>query len=392
MYACDRSKSPPKIRLKMENHEKYESLFRNNNLDNCFRPLHPPPFSLPQVAKADFTSMDKPSISTSTTIIVTPRPFGEATLKIEDPKQDTHDAAVLLASMKKLIDKEIDSKTSLLAIPDFENSAEVTPFTSLLGDVLNSFGNSRVRTVSMDSHFSNVSRGDPSVYCVKPDLKTSSASRNEGPTCISPTICPLMCPIPLEPCHQFATKSPRRGADRRKRYLDDHADDSKEALEEVTISKPKHKKVKICKSGTSKGTSKEMKKGSKGAKTILRKKFSWKNYPELENFLIANREEYLRHSALNYTMQQKQYNNHLTERLVDLASENGYVFDSKVFTFVAIRDRIRCYFKSYVQSRKKRGVIIGYAARKAGLLSEKELERSVVTKVKIVAGGPKCRK
>eukprot|EP00428_Durinskia_dybowskii_P045903 CAMPEP_0170340442 /NCGR_PEP_ID=MMETSP0116_2-20130129/71327_1 /TAXON_ID=400756 /ORGANISM="Durinskia baltica, Strain CSIRO CS-38" /LENGTH=245 /DNA_ID=CAMNT_0010593957 /DNA_START=62 /DNA_END=796 /DNA_ORIENTATION=+ len=44
--------------------------------------------------------------------------------------------------------------------------------------------------------------------------------------------------------------------------------------------------------------------------------FSWKNYPELEAFLIANREEYLRHSALNYTVQQKQYNNRLTEQLL----------------------------------------------------------------------------
>ena len=41
---------------------------------------------------------------------------------------------------------------------------------------------------------------------------------------------------------------------------------------------------------------------------IRRRKFSWKNYPELEEFLVANREEYLRHSALNYTLQQKQYN------------------------------------------------------------------------------------
>lgn len=109
-------------------------------------------------------------------------------------------------------------------------------------------------------------------------------------------------------------------------------------------------------------------------KTILRKKFSWKNFPELEAFLIANREEYLRHSALNYTVQQKQYNNKLTERLLELAAEHGYVFDEGSFSFVTVRDRIRCYFKSYVQSAKKRGVIIGYAARKAGLLTEGDLE------------------
>jgi len=109
---------------------------------------------------------------------------------------------------------------------------------------------------------------------------------------------------------------------------------------------------------------------------VYRKKFSWKSYPELEQFLIANREEYLRHSALNYTLQQKQYNNRLTERLLELATEHGYVFDTKDFGFVTVRDRIRCYYKSFVQSAKKRGILMGYAARKAGLLDEGELEKS----------------
>jgi len=119
-------------------------------------------------------------------------------------------------------------------------------------------------------------------------------------------------------------------------------------------------------------------------KTILRKKFSWKNYPEMEAFLIANREEYLRHSALNYTVQQKQYNNRLTERLIQLAADCGYVFDEEEFSFVTVRDRIRCYFKSYVQSAKKRGLIIGYAARRAGLLTDDELERSALTAGRII--------
>lgn len=109
---------------------------------------------------------------------------------------------------------------------------------------------------------------------------------------------------------------------------------------------------------------------------ILRRKFSWKNYPQLEAFLIANREEYLRHSALNYTVQQKEYNNALTDRLLELATEHAYVFDEKEFSFVTVRDRIRCYFKSYVQSAKKRGILMGYAARKAGLLTEDDLEKS----------------
>ena len=101
-------------------------------------------------------------------------------------------------------------------------------------------------------------------------------------------------------------------------------------------------------------------------RTILRKKFSWKHHPPLEDFLIANREEYLRHSMLNYTLQQKNYNNMLTEQMIQLASQHGYVFDHDEFSFVTVRDRIRCYYKSYVQSLKKRGIVCGYAAKKAG--------------------------
>mmetsp|Transcript_1369 Transcript_1369/g.2331 ORF Transcript_1369/g.2331 Transcript_1369/m.2331 type:complete len:329 (+) Transcript_1369:143-1129(+) len=122
---------------------------------------------------------------------------------------------------------------------------------------------------------------------------------------------------------------------------------------------------------------------NKKLKLILRRKFSWKNYPELEEFLIANREEYLRHSTLNYTMQQKKYNNKLTERMIQLAAETGYAFDEADFSFVTVRDRIRCYYKSYVQSMKKRGVVIGYAARKMGLVTSEELEESAHTSGKI---------
>jgi len=66
-------------------------------------------------------------------------------------------------------------------------------------------------------------------------------------------------------------------------------------------------------------------------KTIIRRKCPWKNFPELEDFLIANRDEYLRHSAMNYTSQQRQYNNRLTERLLELAARHGYVFDEEDF-------------------------------------------------------------
>jgi len=111
-------------------------------------------------------------------------------------------------------------------------------------------------------------------------------------------------------------------------------------------------------------SSKIHKKVNSDVKRVLRRKFSWKNYPELESFLVANREEYLHHSQLNYTLEQKQFNNLLTERLIKLTGEIGYEFDKTEFNFVAIRDRIRCYFKSYVQSKKKEGIIIRYKADK----------------------------
>ncbi|KAL9187795.1 hypothetical protein ACHAXT_006173 [Thalassiosira profunda] len=98
---------------------------------------------------------------------------------------------------------------------------------------------------------------------------------------------------------------------------------------------------------------------------VLRKKFSWRNYPELEEYLIANRTDYLRHSALNYTAEQKHFNNRLTEGLLELAAKLNYVFDETCFNFVAVRDRIRCYYKSYVQSSKKRGVVVGFSKEKA---------------------------
>lgn len=75
---------------------------------------------------------------------------------------------------------------------------------------------------------------------------------------------------------------------------------------------------------------------------------------QLESFLKANRDEYFRHSALNYTAQQKQYNNWLTDRVLEVAERYNYEFDPEDFNYVRIRDRIRCYYKSYVQTMRKR--------------------------------------
>lgn len=52
----------------------------------------------------------------------------------------------------------------------------------------------------------------------------------------------------------------------------------------------------------------------------------------------------------------------MTERILELADQEGYVFDEDVFDFVTVRDRIRCYYKSYVQSSKKRGTFVGFGA------------------------------
>ena len=46
---------------------------------------------------------------------------------------------------------------------------------------------------------------------------------------------------------------------------------------------------------------------------------------------------------MNYTSQQRQYNNRLTERLLELAARHGYVFDEEDFgeymflNYVAVR-------------------------------------------------------
>jgi len=84
------------------------------------------------------------------------------------------------------------------------------------------------------------------------------------------------------------------------------------------------------------------------------KKFSWKAYPELEEFLIIKREEYLSYSAKNYTIEQRDYNNRLTSMLLEHAEASGYSTLFESCTFSAVRDRIRSYYKSYVQSFKRR--------------------------------------
>ena len=72
--------------------------------------------------------------------------------------------------------------------------------------------------------------------------------------------------------------------------------------------------------------------------------------------------------------------------MLQLAAEHGYVFDENDFSFVTVRERIRCYYKSFVQSSKKRGVIIGYAAKRAGLATKDGVKKESSHKAKNVYG------
>ena len=125
---------------------------------------------------------------------------------------------------------------------------------------------------------------------------------------------------------------------------------------------------------------------------LIRQQFSWKQYPEvrlecrwemirsdqriqssdyaechlncvpsamcspfieqLEDYLLQNQDEYFEFSSRNYTAEQRKYNNTLTRGLLELAANEGYIFED--FTFSMVRDRIRCYYKSHSQSSRKK--------------------------------------
>jgi len=291
--------------------------------------------------------------------------------------EDSVDAAILLTAMKTIASREMCDKSSEFS------KAKVCPtphhsglsFAELRQSA--SFRNVEQHSLRRGSATSESSEGDiDSASSSSQSQKSSELSRMRAVSFDNGNLAEPQAFLDLT--LPLGSSSPRSGA-----ALMTHEDEqeilrtpiSKRRLVEgrnPAVVTPKTKKAKmLC--------------GPSGPKTtILRRKFSWKNYPELEEFLIANREEYLRHSTLNYTVQQKQFNNRLTERLIELAEEHSYQFDPSTFTFVAIRDRIRCYFKSYVQSSKKRGLIIGYAAKRAGLISDRDLEDSANQAGKIV--------
>lgn len=483
MFACTRNRSPPKVRVKVENHQKYEALFSRNKriggieiehhtTRNSFKPLNPPPFSLNKVQNKssrytptnDLRDDGGHSAKTITPTAMKDKdkellpayekkeegictrnliPAGNLIPSLAIPREDTRDAAMLLTSIRNIVvEKELEldhtihlpPQSASIFSPCLENhfkrdsdkkketvaSNSAENFLSLKSQHLTEsfssyFLSARARAVSVDSHcFSSQASGSvpkQQVELVNIGPLDIRDHQEDRPAYISPPSSPMLHPKVAPIIGDISGKRERRVADRRKRYLEEYSSSSFDADSDtdgvisdtsreiplasasslsqklnkrpLATSRPNHNR-KTAKRELKKNTNSSplpLKSKNVKPKAILRKKFSWKNFPELESFLIENREEYLRHSALNYTMQQKQYNNHLTERLIALATECDYEFDDEVFTFVTIRDRIRCYFKSYVQSRKKRGVIIGYAARKAGLLEGKELEKETTSAI-----------
>jgi hypothetical protein len=440
MIAHSHKKVPPKLRLKKNQLEMYESIFQHQRTKEEFkpipvttangtlpRPLNPPPFSLATVNKrSTIANSVAPHTQSGRVEQVTPsslscKPVIPTNAYSDDSSTNNSEEtqiAALLTSLKKsdsanrLSSSQNKNKTSVPSIPDLEKHFQrdsIPPPIDMTRPIvlknnlksLNDF--SRIRAVSMDSHSMEGNTGsrrsispehDAILTIIPIGLKTARNSVKR------PNI------VPMEEQKHVA----------RKRFVaqDDYGTDSEQEEEQEistsrkTSGKKKRRKLTLSSSSTpsaSTSTSASIKnipqsplskkpieqKTTQKTRAVLRKKFSWKHYPELETFLIDNREEYLRHSALNYTMEQKNYNNNLTHDLIALANSSGYVFD-EAFTFVMIRDRIRCYFKSYVQSRKKKGAVIGYAARKAGLLGEDEVERSGKDLSTTAAGKKKRRK
>jgi len=302
-------------------------------------------------------------------------------------KEDDYGAALVLASIRDVA-KPVHEKSTNWKCMSFPSIKELERYFVRSKDyptftkpnyIDNISGEARLRAVSMDVNSSSKSSSsaDPSRTMQSPDL---THEQYQGMTLVSPPTSPVLRPMPS---FRKAGNS-ARNMDRRKRYLDDNrlTDDLTLPITALNSDHSQLHNKKIKPSDNSSSSKKIVQRGSfnsDGSK-ILHKKFSWRNYPELEKFLVDNREEYLYHSALNYTMEQKQYNNKLTQRLIDLAKTSGYTFDPSDFNFVQIRDRIRCYFKSYVQSRKKKGVAICNSDLKTKIFQNKHHDATFHTK------------
>lgn len=84
---------------------------------------------------------------------------------------------------------------------------------------------------------------------------------------------------------------------------------------------------------------------------ILQKNFFFRDYHELEDYLLSNRTEYLESKG---NTEQRNYTNKLTKGLLELAAKLNYVFDETCFDFVSVRKRVVNFYNSYAQGSKKR--------------------------------------
>jgi len=80
--------------------------------------------------------------------------------------------------------------------------------------------------------------------------------------------------------------------------------------------------------------------------------FQWSQFPPLEKLLRSHMEEYYELSIeVCQSILQQEFNNKLVHKVQEMASFYGWEF---AFTFKALRDRVRCYFKTHIQNAKKR--------------------------------------
>ncbi len=377
-----RRNSSEENRLEMKSHEKYKETKSPAAIG--FKPLDPPPFTLRPIQQPSLSGSRPSSLPTHNkgiddiaVITSNVSHFQSGVLATITKKQntadsrryDTHNAAVLLASIRNSkVEKELVSPVSLMPeIPILEKHSkrdyiERQSDQVQEGSDCNNSSSScislssahvRARAVSMDTH-SPIYSSQPSSNLHRVLLKdvmhlnmnNEARNRSGSIAAMSPILSRSLHPPPSQGMTGPTRKPMFVGQTKHKRGENSHITNCHKALGIV------YKNTITKNTVTNNATNTEV-------RAILRKKFSWKHYPELEAFLIENRDEYLRHSALNYTMEQKLYNNRLTGRVIELATSCGYVFDPEMFTFAMIRDRIRCYFKTYVQSCKRRGKVFG---------------------------------